>query len=163
MDFGCRAFNRRRRTIPPSRLRRDWSFNRRRRHYRAICSFHSPPAGRFALRASVPQPQSAYSPLPWPVLASVDDCGSLTASPLCPQGTRFPSSPLRTHFPPACGPVVQSSQKALPCHLLVSLPTCGSFCPSGKCALRTHFPPVPLHKGGLTAVPHTRFSLPLRP
>ena len=29
------------------------SFNRRSRHYHACCSFHSPPAGRFALRASV--------------------------------------------------------------------------------------------------------------
>ena len=43
-----------------------------------------------------PQPQSAHRPLPWSVLASVDDCGSLTASPPSPLGTRFPPSPTPT-------------------------------------------------------------------
>ena len=47
----------------------------------------------------LPQPQSAYSPLPWPVLASARHCGALCASRKCPLGTRFPSSPLGTRFP----------------------------------------------------------------
>jgi len=54
-------------------------------------------------RGIFPQPQSSYSPLPWAALVSVDDCGSLTPSALCPLGTRFPPSPLpgvgRAHKP----------------------------------------------------------------
>ena len=85
--------------------------------------------------------------MPCPALISLPTCGSL-----CPAG----KCALRTHFPPACGPVVQSSQKALLCHLLVSLPTCGSFSPSGKCALRTRFPPVPFTQGRLNCrAPHS--------
>jgi len=46
----CRKANRR--TAKPL-FTAHRSFNRRSRHYHACCSFHSPPAGRFALRASV--------------------------------------------------------------------------------------------------------------
>ena len=71
-------------TIPPSRLRRDWSFNRRAGHCRAPHSFHSPPAGRFALRASAhlgthfpPMPFTQGRLHPCPALVSLPTCGSL--------------------------------------------------------------------------------------
>ena len=48
---------------------------------------------RLTATAYGPQPQSAYSPLPWSVLASARHCGSLTPSALCALRTRFPTSP----------------------------------------------------------------------
>ena len=71
---------------------------------------------RLTATAYGPQPQSAYSPLPWSVLASVDDCGSLTPSALCPLGTRFPTSPFAQERLVGVGVIVggQPTKRLLP-------------------------------------------------